>query len=1279
MDSLKAPSLHSLLDSEYGSNDSMLADSLQLDIEELDDEEYAIPTLDITPTLESILSEIDSDLESVSALGVNQSNENGSATQASIVGDDLIHSKTTPPPSADPDHLKLESILRHVVLQGVTAQLTAAVDRVDAGLATSCAVSLMIAVGTSHGHVLAFDCTQTLKWCCQEGTTQGAVASMTFNEDNSRLLVGFARGVIFMIDTQTGDVIRTLTDVITPNTGVLHLKWTNKPALALCSDSGGSVWSLNFTRRLGIRGCDSRCLFSGARGEVCTVEPLLLGEEEHPLKTYSLVALATLSKFFVVLIRPRLKVIKFHPMVSYPDCLPLLAWQLVLIQAADSSRTIDPVLAAGRGSDLFFHQITYNSGRISLLFLRHIQLSYNLLTIHWLGPKSIACLDTKEILHLSDVRTNRELEVIDLSNVGLMYNSAQFKGLATGGNVSPALALAGGAACYNTVVSQGNQLYFLGGKSLHAISIRAWSDRISYLASMQRWDEAIELAIEGFRAAGGRHRRLVSSKERILKMYEEYLNATKKQPEFCLEKIISCLIEINEIPLLWEELYERLPSPEHYLLIIASHIESDHLNYIAPSVAQVLCEYFWKKGDTVRLEDLILKLDWQCLDLHQVLTICRKEKLYRAQIYLNAKALGDYTISLTDLIPQIELAGDDLHLGNCILVYISSCLAGRGYPAGEIAPQTIPTVKHEVLRCLTVIHTNNASEDEQPYPYLRKLLDFDTRETLNVISLAFQEKEFNGELGLSQRQRIINILLNILTPDRATWSQIGALLNFIALQIASCELPEKDLLLEQIVAYLTIPPDVTLSRREHYEREQTWLELLRSNCLDHIPIEQLLEIARQNKCYHVVEHLLERLEKFDEIFQCYLLDEFRHLQLFSYISQHAADPKRQIYPLVVKHLCQIVDISCEQSARVLVDNFMQFLSNFLNILERAAVPERLFKFLGALIKISVQLETTDLERYLELLCQYQPEEVTEFLKSNDSYRLDNAVRTIKRFELNVPLIFLHEKQGDYQSAYAVAIKSLEEAPDSCAEMRALQVTAICMRASAILTKSDREQLWFSLLNIVLSRNDLTTITKDILHSASEFVDLSKLVQLVLNSGTKTGNFGDIKHLLIGMLSNSAYESLLIHTTSRIMEDDLHSILAKERKFAMRGLAVKSIKCIVCRSRLCNTEKEPIIVMGNCGHAMHRQCAYNFCTLIIDKQTALSSQRAVTHNDSQSGEDNATQSIRKLKCPRCEAVIIEPMSIKTPECYGDENPNLNADQTSDKCSSTLKLSAPPRVG
>lgn len=70
------------------------------------------------------------------------------------------------------------------------------------------------------------------------------------------------------------------------------------------------------------------------------------------------------------------------------------------------------------------------------------------------------------------------------------------------------------------------------------------------------------------------------------------------------------------------------------------------------------------------------------------------------------------------------------------------------------------------MRTLTAQHSMKAPENELSYPFLRALLTFDTRDTLNVLSLAFMEKEFSSELGMSQRQRIINILLEIIDENQ---------------------------------------------------------------------------------------------------------------------------------------------------------------------------------------------------------------------------------------------------------------------------------------------------------------------------------------------------------------------------------------------------------------------------------------------------------------------------------------------------------------------------------
>lgn len=82
--------------------------------------------------------------------------------------------------------------------------------------------------------------------------------------------------------------------------------------------------------------------------------------------------MATLSKFFVITIRPRLKVIKFQVLQGSPDTLPLISWQMVVIQSADSSRIVDPVLAMARGTNIFFHQVSV----VQFLFRNQIKHNF---------------------------------------------------------------------------------------------------------------------------------------------------------------------------------------------------------------------------------------------------------------------------------------------------------------------------------------------------------------------------------------------------------------------------------------------------------------------------------------------------------------------------------------------------------------------------------------------------------------------------------------------------------------------------------------------------------------------------------------------------------------------------------------------------------------------------------------------------------------------------------------------------------------------------------------
>ena len=76
---------------------------------------------------------------------------------------------------------------------------------------------------------------------------------------------------------------------------------------------------------------------------------------------------------------------------------------------------------------------------LNLYGIRYCMCNCSIYFLQWMNAKTLVTVDTSEKLHLIDVKSEEELEVIDLGDVELVYGSSHFKSLATGGNVSKAL------------------------------------------------------------------------------------------------------------------------------------------------------------------------------------------------------------------------------------------------------------------------------------------------------------------------------------------------------------------------------------------------------------------------------------------------------------------------------------------------------------------------------------------------------------------------------------------------------------------------------------------------------------------------------------------------------------------------------------------------------------------------------------------------------------------------------------------------------------------------
>lgn len=260
--------------------------------------------------------------------------------------------------------------------------------------------------------------------------------------------------------------------------------------------------------------------------------------------------------------------------------------------------------------------------------------------------------------------------------------------------------------------------------------------------------------------------------------------------------------------------------------------------------------------------------------------------------------------------------------------------------------------------------------------------------------------------------------------------------------MASKSLPDSSSLLEKIVEYLQDTKSVRngeyTNYRQHAEKEQTFLNLLESNALTNMfTYQDLLEIARSTRCFQVAQYILEKLKMFDEILVCYILDKNRHLELFSYIMEHKNDDTRKIYQQILSHFEQLLTIDSEKITKIITEFYPICVPQFLKLIQHD--PKLSFVFLRNLIQGGLDLEPKDYDNYLNLLCQFNSESVLEFLETNNSYDVDQALVVVEQYNLTTSLILLYEKKLDYQRAFGLAIDLLKEAPESQAENHALQV------------------------------------------------------------------------------------------------------------------------------------------------------------------------------------------------------------------------------------------------
>jgi len=521
------------------------------------------------------------------------------------------------------------------------------------------------------------------------------------------------------------------------------------------------------------------------------------------------------------------------------------------------------------------------------------------------------------------------------------------------------------------------------------------------------------------------------------------------------EATFTACLSMHETDFLFDEAYEwyaDASTQDVFLYTLEPYIIGGKIRAVPPVILKDLMNWYAALGLGDRLEEMIISLEPYTMDVDQVTTICKEYKLYDALIYVWNQAFADYVTPLIELMALLSDQDYEQRDGSedkilpfnhatKLFPYMAYTLTGRAYPDGsEMPSHNVVKAKSSLYGFLfssstmrwpqpngKLIKTYTDHSPDPQYPYIRLLLHFNTPDFMSMMNEAFEDSFLNGRQeqmingivvnqlrnqasGLSiNRQRIVNIMLEIMAaPDFGAQERIY-LDIFIARNLP--KFPQFILLagstLHNILTELCEYPG-----HDTFDERQLSVEYLLSmyhptDTKSLIPLlvgagffRILKSTYRKSRQYAKwLEAYFEDPEDRDAVFEC-IRDCLRSTTSLS------GRQVREVKTVIIDYAQDLADIDTARMASCLQDCAPELLSPVFGQLEQDSQAQ--FKFLQSMFEPSAQpphvarhlseeFAAVYTERYVKLMCNYNPRHVADFaglLKTGD-LRLSEILPTME--------------------------------------------------------------------------------------------------------------------------------------------------------------------------------------------------------------------------------------------------------------------------------------------
>lgn len=542
---------------------------------------------------------------------------------------------------------------------------------------------------------------------------------------------------------------------------------------------------------------------------------------------------------------------------------------------------------------------------------------------------------------------------------------------------------------------------------------------------------------------------------------------------------LDACIALNDFEFIFEDLfdfYQNSGITSIFLRELEPYILEGTVRSIPPRITQKLIAMHENDGAFDHAERVIWHIDPECLDVDQALSLCRKQKLYDALIYVYTTSLKDYLtplVELMELIPPIlqnrhqtysssnsdfvdhEMEASVINAYK-IFSYLSDTLTGLVYPNQHPMPLSDRTqAKKDIYSFLFFGQSHSYtwpagetgklivnSGSDPAYPYVRLLLQFDAEALLHTLDMAFEDEYFNDETEFISRLVIVKILIEVLTSSKMS-PNVNMMINiFIARNVPKYP--------QSIYTYMTPSclQTVLLSLAEEddastREDRQLAAEYLISIYSPH-DHEEVMELFRQAGFYRILRTWYRTDQKWTSLICTYIEDpDIDPAQIFESLDEVLASMKQatkepvstETFDVILSVLPRLLETEVTETA-IFIDKHLQNLHE--RVLSEIPSPHKQFIYLRCLLEPNALPEETfwyntsirqrppslDLpgslrEQYLKLLCQYDAKGVISCLSHfpDDFLDVSRAISICDDNDIHDAVVWMLDSRGDTKEAF----------------------------------------------------------------------------------------------------------------------------------------------------------------------------------------------------------------------------------------------------------------------